>query len=443
MKALFLVPAVLAMQVTEDHGAAMNLKGDIEGMKELFLSVSKSQIDGATRQAVAAMMTEITGTLTSAVSDDMTWHQNSLDCKFAEIGNCAGDRTTWGAAQNVDGLHNASDDAKQAHRACRVTEQTQCDARDGLKSQCDDEVLAIQKCERRREHWDSNSATVKKWMECLHGQLRDVKAIVATHESYETTCKQQCATREDCNSDQTDFEVKMCNWMTKVDEMCSDYDECYTNEVERYQQFIVNAEAAWAVATTQMTALTVLKCYGQSILDNKTSLDHCNNLDCDGCPVSPCAEHCPDPPQPVPCDERTRGSVNETQELLPRPCEQTFLDEEYNERGMGSDTCTPAEVCTTCHDFHRSPFYFAGRGQCSCNVGGTKDDAIGTLSGANNAQECTELCKAWSDSSGTCNYVSWNADTHECVGLRNMDTQTQERPTAWSCYSRFSRHAAD
>jgi len=299
-------------------------------------------------------------------------------------------------------------------------------------------VDAMSRCARHREHWAANSATVKKWMQCIDAQKNAAQALVATHEKYEKKCKEQKATRLDCNGDQTDFEVDICNWLTKVDEMCYDYDVCYQDEVARYEEAKQNALAAWEVAKTQMTALTVLKCYGNAILQNKTNLDDCSDLACEGCPVSPCEEHCPEKPDPVACDERTRP-CDAGRELLPRPCEQTFLNEEYIERGMGEDTCTPAIPCTTCHDYHTQPMYFAGRGQCVCNVGGSKDESFSEVPPTSSATECTDWCYK---SEQNCRAVSWNADTHECVPLRNMDSQSQERPTAWSCYSMYPQRRA-
>jgi len=431
MKALFLVPSVLAMQVTEDHGATMNLKGDIEGMKELFLSVSKSTIDETTRKAVATMMEQITTEVGRAVEDEMVSHNDTLDCKYDMIAKCEGDRQKFYDTRNIEGLEFDSNIAKQDHRECRSDEQTQCDTRTGLNAQCDAEVSALSKCARHREHWKENSATVKFWIECIHQQVGAVKTLIKTHETYEAKCKQQCATRETCNKEQTEFEIKMCAWMTAVDEMCFDYDFCYENEVKRYKENIQHAKDAHAIATTQMKALTTLKCYGQSILDNRTSLEHCNGIPCENCPIHPCEAHCPDAPDPVPCSERVR----EGGELMPRPCEGTFLDEEYNNRAMGADTCTPAIACQTCHDYHSRPMYFAGRGQCVCSVGGKTDDEIPAAPEMDDAHACTD----WCTKTDLCRYASWNADTHECIGLRSMDSQSTERPTAWSCFSKFSR----
>jgi len=428
MKALFLLPSVLAMQVTEDHGATMNLKGDIEGMKELFLSVSKSTIDETTRRAVATMMEQITNEVGRAVDEEMLSHNNTLDCKYDKILACSSDRSKFYSTRDVDGLKNASNTAKQDHRNCRADEQTQCNTRNGLNAQCDTEVEALSKCARHREHWERNSATVKKWIECLHKQVGDVEKLISTHEEYEKECKRQCATRETCNGEQTEFEVKMCGWMTAVDEMCYEYDGCYADEVERYKEKIQHAKDAHVIATTQMKALTTLKCYGQSILDNRTSLEHCDGIPCENCPVDPCEAHCPEEPSPVPCSERVRSGGK----LMPRPCEGNFLDEEYNNMGMAADTCTPAIACQTCHDYHQRPMYFAGRGQCVCSVGGTKDDLIPVAPEMNDAHACT----SWCTKTNLCRYASWNADTHECIGLRSMDSQSTERPTAWSCFSK-------
>lgn len=309
-----------------------------------------------------------------------------------------------------------------------------------LRATCDAQAAAITKCRRNVDHWEFDSGTVKVWMRCIHDQIAAARELIATMSGYETSCQQQCATRETCNSEQTEFELDFCRWATKVDEMCYNYDTCYEDTLANYNYHIDLSQTAWQTATTQMEALTCLKCYGQSILDNRTDLSHCDDLPCENCPPNPCDNHCPDPPAPVPCDERTRPTSHGDRELLPRPCEQSFLDEEYNTRGMDEDSCTAAIGCVTCHDYHQEPMYFAGRGQCLCPEGTFKDDSIPDFGLQDSAHACTEACA----SESSCRYASYNADTHECEGSRMFETTSSERPTAWSCYSKsYSDRARD
>jgi len=432
MRSLLLVQAAFAMQVTEDHGAAMNMKGDIEGMKELFLSVSKSTIDAATRQAVEAMMTQITTVLSAAVQDDMGYQIDDLKCKYAEMLALSEARESFYEQHNISAHETSTQGMGATHSACRATEQNACDDKIALKASCDvqnegdDQNEAFTKCRRGVDKWTEDSSSVKRWMHCIHDQIAAAKQLRTTMEQYQEKCQLNCDTRRDCNTEQGNFELQFCRWMTVVDEMCYEYDNQYSDALSNYNRHQELATAAWQVATQQMGALTVLKCYGQSILDNRTDLAHCDGIPCEDCPADPCDAHCPTPPAPIGCHER----MGSNQELMPRPCEQTFLDEEYSQ---WENTCTPAVGCITCHDFHNNePLYFAGRGQCLCPEGTSKDVGVPDFENQDSVQACTEQCNGES----SCRYVSYNADTHECQGSRIFGSTSSERPTAWSCYSK-------
>lgn len=425
MKVLYLLPAAMAMQVSEEHGTSMNMKNDLEGMKELFLGISKTKIDQTTRAAVEKMMGDICTTLGEAVTQDMATVAESLDCKFDNINACATTRATNKDEYEIATLDQSSEDDRQSHRTCRGTEQDFCNTRNQEKGTCDARAAAIARCHRpAADAFDAALPATKTWFDCIHAQIGAAKDLCETHDLYSQACKDKERTRVECEGKQTAFEIMLCNWQTKVDELCWNYDTCYESTVKLYEEEKKIALEKWEVATTQMESLTTLKCYGNSILENKTSLAHCENLPCQGCPPSPCDEHCPDKPTPVPCSER---------EGIARPCEQTFLDAEYNTKGMDSESCTPAIECQTCHDFHadgHNMMYMAGRGQCLCPDGNTKD-TIEEAPLFNFAEECTAWCLAnWK-----CRAASWNADTHECIGLESFGSITSGEPTPWSCFT--------
>jgi hypothetical protein len=437
MKLLLLVPSVLAMQVSEEHGTSMNMKNDIESMKELFLGISKSKIDGVTRDAVFKMMTDITNTLETAVASDMQFQKDTLDCKVSEIEACSAERARNKEEYEIDNLAAQASSHQQDHRACRIEQQDCCDGISRERDSCDRQAFAINRCRRPTDDFCESGGTssVLAWMQCIHDQMPAARALCATHVAYESNCNCRIEKEGECAAMQRNFEIGTCAWQTRVDEMCYNFDRCYDDAVYVYRTHVDLAVEAWNLATTQMEALTSLKCYGQSILDNRTDLGHCDDLPCENCPPNPCEAHCPPPAPHEPCRERERMTVGEHGfEMLPRPCEQTFLDEEYNSRNMGEGTCTPAAECITCHDFHAQPMYLVGRGQCLCPDGRWKDE-LEDAPQFGNAMQCTQWChQTWG-----CNAASWNADTHECVGLQTFDTCTQDETSAWSCFSRFSR----
>lgn len=414
MKLLLVVPAVFSMQVTEDNSAALNMKHDIEGMKELFLGISKSKIDVATRDAVEEMMRQIRENLQKAIDAEAKVHQDNLQCKFDSIGNCSDARTD--DLVNEEGNHEEANTQGSTHRDCRVAEDGLARLTKATKIDCDNKAKRFTRCRRtvekfRQEHHDGGSAAeVKVWMDCIHSQISNAKALLATQEKLEEECDAQCDKRKTCNQQQSGFELQRCNWQADVDTQCLKYEKCYVSAVDEYYNAKKEAHEAWEISKDQKQALCCLECYGQSILENKTDLSHCDGeLPTCVLPPNPCPEHCPDVEAPVRCRERERKPENDW-EFIPRPCEPEFVQEEYTAHYMSStdpSVCAPHAECKPCHKGGAPvPMSLLGAFRC---VGGP-EDVLASLEGKTPhgcKAECAadELCEYASFQNGNCDLM--------------------------------------
>lgn len=434
MKSVIMLPAaVLAMQMSEEHGTSMSIEHDIESMKELFLGISKSKIDGATRRFVDEMMTNISTTLQEAIESDMNLQQYNLRMKHEDLDRCLDNRNRNVETYDIAGLAATTEGKKDAHSECRVAQQGFCDDVVNYGDTCDEQAIAISQCERPLNGFANADLYVLQWIECIHRQKAAAAELCATHTSLSQSCKKQTEKDAECDTAQGTFEVEMCSWQTTVDEVCYRYDRCYDGAEEWIRRAKAQAAEAWDLATTQKRALLMLRCYGEAILANATDLSHCDQVECvagENCPADPCdARHCPPLPPREPCAERERQAAGGGKEGLPRPCEETFLAEQYG----SLQQCSAATDCITCHDVHYQPFYFVGHGQCLCQQGFKLSDIEGP-GPVTSAYQCTQWCQ---EARG-CHVASYNANTNECIGLRDFGNVTREGGEGWSCYSNFA-----
>jgi len=432
MKAVIMLPAVMAMQMSEEHGAVMNIEHDIESMKELFLGISKSKIDGATRRFVDEMMTNISTTLQEAIESDMNLQKYNLGVRHQVLNECFTSRDRNLETYDIDGLGQTQAGSRAAHSQCRVLQQGFCNDVVDYGSTCDGQALAISQCERPLNGFAKADHYVLEWVECIRRQKAAAQTLCATHRSLSEACENQKDKDAECDRAQGTFEVDTCSWQTNVDEVCYRFDRCYDSAEDRIRRAKDQAAEAWGLASTQKKALLMLRCYGEKILVNATDLSDCDDVECiagDNCPADPCdATHCPPLPERAPCAEREREAAGSGKELLPRPCEETFLQEEYGSLAQ----CSAATDCITCHDVHYQPFYFVGHGQCLCSQGERKADFEDQT--FTSAYQCTQ----WCDATERCHVASFNANTNECIGLQDFGSVTQEGGEGWSCYSNFA-----
>jgi hypothetical protein len=332
MRAFLLLPVAAAVQVLETHQST-HAHVDYDGLKQTLKSIAAqrkdgTKIDGESEDQIRKILQTVETTLMDALGVEARNSQYDLDAAVQRIRDCDVERTGWFANDllrfDEDIVHK-----RGVHANCRSQEvddcrrrNNDCDEQDALVCQIDNEMCVTP------NFANGDSGDVNHFMNCMSDLVcKNHQTYVDGRTACRTSCSRLSSKTASCHHFQELLEASSCSREVAVQNCCASYRMCREREEQSYYNTLREELQLQQVLQTQREALECLKCYGHAILENRTSLDHCESpppcCELEGCPIIVCPEgaDCEEAPPliRIPCNEPAHF----------HPCDDAWLAREY------------------------------------------------------------------------------------------------------------------